>query len=211
MEPFTKVTGAAAPMPVENVTTDAITPSAAGKSLATDLGKTLFNNFRYHPDGTEKPEFILNQPRFRASKFIVAGPNFGCGSSRERAVWSLMKFGIRAVIAPSFGDIFRDNSLQNGLLPVELPAAECAALIKSLEAAASPELTVDLETSAVIDLDGRRIPFSISAERRSALLQGHDEVDVILTMERDIDAYQARERLARPWVFPVIAGSQSGS
>ena len=112
------MTGVAAPMRADNITTDAMSPTAAGKSAATDLGAMLFANDRYRGDGSENPDFILNRAPYRDSKFIVAGENFGCGSSRERAVWALMRFGIRAVVAPSFAEIFRDNAYQNGLLPV---------------------------------------------------------------------------------------------
>src|SRR3974390_379325 len=120
MEKFTIVTGVAAPMRADNITTDAMSPTAAGKSAATDLGAMLFANDRYRADGSENPDFILNRPPYRDSKFIVAGENFGCGSSRERAVWALMRFGIRAVVAPSFAEIFRDNAYQNGFLAVAL-------------------------------------------------------------------------------------------
>src|SRR5258708_7509399 len=128
MEAFTVLTGLAAPLPLANVNTDAISPASAGQSAATDLGATLFANWRYDAAGNEKPDFVLNQPRFRAAKIIVGGTNFGCGSSRERAVWALMKFGIRCVIAPSFGEIFEENCYQNGMLPVKLGAGDCAAV-----------------------------------------------------------------------------------
>ena len=189
-------------MLMPNINTDAITPMAAGRSTSVDLGKMMFNNWRYNLDGSEIPDFILNRPPFRQSKMLVAGENFGCGSSRERAVWALMKFGIRCVIAPSFADIFRENSYQNGLLPVAISAADCAALGASLEHVSDPTLTVDLERCIVRALDGREIPFSVPAERRDALLKGLDEIDVILSMEADIAAYQQRERSARPWLFP---------
>ena len=201
MEPFTVVTGIAAPMMMPNINTDAITPMAAGRSTSVDLGKMMFNNWRYNLDGSEIPEFILNRPPFRQSKILVAGANFGCGSSRERAVWALLRFGIRCVIAPSFADIFRDNSYQNGLLPVVIGAADCAALGASLELASDPQITVDLERCVVRNVDGREIPFSVPAERRSALLQGLDEIDVILSMETDIANYQRTDREQRPWIY----------
>jgi 3-isopropylmalate/(R)-2-methylmalate dehydratase small subunit len=201
MEPFTLVTGIAAPMMMPNINTDAITPMAAGRSTSVDLGKMLFNNWRYNLDGSEIPEFILNRPPFRQSKILVAGANFGCGSSRERAVWALLRFGIRCVIAPSFADIFRDNSFQNGLLPVVIGAADCAALGASLEQASDPQITVDLERCVVRGLDGREIAFTVPAERRAALLQGLDEIDVILSMEADIENYQRADRERRPWIY----------
>jgi 3-isopropylmalate/(R)-2-methylmalate dehydratase small subunit len=208
MEKFTIVTGVAAPMRADNITTDAMSPTAAGKSAATDLGAMLFANDRYRADGSENPDFILNRAPYRNSKFIVAGENFGCGSSRERAVWALMRFGIRAVVAPSFAEIFRDNAYQNGLLPVALARADWVALADALRRAAHPTLTVDLERCVVQGPDGREMPFEIPAERRDALRKGLDEISFILTMRADIDAYQARERAARPWVMSGHKGTR---
>lgn len=201
MEPFTVVTGIAAPMMMPNINTDAITPMAAGRSTSVDLGKLMFANWRYTLDGAEIPEFILNRPLFRHSKIIVAGANFGCGSSRERAVWALLRFGIRCVIAPSFADIFRDNSYQNGLLPVVIGADECAALGAALERASDPQVTVDLQRCVVKVLDDREISFTVPAERRAALLAGLDEIDVILGMEAEIENFQRRDSEQRPWVY----------
>ena len=201
MEPFTVVTGIAAPMMMPNINTDAITPMAAGRSTSVDLGKLMFANWRYTLEGAEIPEFVLNRSPFRQSKILVAGPNFGCGSSRERAVWALMSFGIRCVIAPSFADIFRENSFQNGLLPVAISEADCAALGASLEHAREPVISVDLRRCVVTALDGREIAFTLPAERRSALLEGLAEIDVILRMEADIDNFQRADREARPWIY----------
>jgi 3-isopropylmalate/(R)-2-methylmalate dehydratase small subunit len=201
MQPFTILRGAAAPMPIDNIDTDAITPAAAGKSLAVDLGAMLFNNIRYNADGSEKPDFVLNRPKFRDSKILVGGQNFGCGSSRERAVWALMKFGISCVIAPSFADIFHDNAFQNGLLPVVLPAEECQKLAALLETAETPVVTVDLEACTVTLPDDRVLPFQVSPERRMALLEGLDEISVILRFEPDLDAFEARDRQERPWAY----------
>jgi 3-isopropylmalate/(R)-2-methylmalate dehydratase small subunit len=161
----------------------------------------LFNNWRYNLDGSEIPEFVLNQAPFRNSKFLVAGENFGCGSSRERAVWALMRFGIRAVIAPSFADIFRDNSYQNGLLPVVMGAPDCAALGAALAQSSDPQITVDLQRCVVTGIDSREIAFSVPAERREALLAGLDEIDVILGMEADIENFQRADRTRRPWIY----------
>ena len=200
MEPFTVVKGIAAPMMMPNINTDAITPMAAGRSTSVDLGKLMFANWRYMLDGAEIPEFILNRPPFRHSKILVAGANFGCGSSRERAVWALMRFGIRCVVAPSFADIFRDNSYQNGLLPVVIGADDCAALGAALEHASDPQVTVDLERCVVQVPDGTKISFTVPAERRAALLAGLDEIDVILGMETDIENFQRTDREQRPWI-----------
>jgi 3-isopropylmalate/(R)-2-methylmalate dehydratase small subunit len=201
MEKFTVLRGIAAPMPLANINTDAISPSSAGQSVSVDLGAMLFANWRYVAGGAENPGFVLNQARFRQSKILVGGTNFGCGSSRERAVWALISFGIRCVVAPSFGEIFQENCFQNGLLPVTLPAAECAALGQALADAAEPVVTVDLERGFLGWPDGRISPIAISPERRTALLEGLDEIDVILRMEADIADFQNADRAARPWIY----------
>jgi 3-isopropylmalate/(R)-2-methylmalate dehydratase small subunit len=201
MDKFPLLRAIAAPMMMPNITTDAMSPTAAGKSTATDLGAMLFANWRYDLEGNEIADFILNRPPFRQSKILVAGANFGCGSSRERAVWALLRFGIRCVIAPSFADIFRDNAFQNGLLPVSLPAVDCAALGQRLAQASEPVVTVDLERCIVEGPDGRVHNFSVPAERRTALLEGLQDIDLILRMERDVDAFQTMDRQARPWIY----------
>jgi len=201
MQVFTKITGIAAPLLLPNINTDAMSPMIAGRSLAADLGKLLFANWRYALDGTELPDFILNKPPFRDSKILIAGPNFGCGSSRERAVWALMRFGIRCVIAPSFADIFYDNAFQNGLLPLILPAAECASLAELVAQAPEPVVTVDLVRCRLEGPDGSVIAFNVSAERRAALLEGLDEIEVMLRMEGDIAGYEAEDRRLRPWIY----------
>ena len=201
MEKFTVVTGIAAPMPMPNINTDAISPMAAGRSTATDLGAMLFANWRYQLDGSEIADFILNRQPFRDSQIIVAGANFGCGSSRERAVWALMRFGIRCVIAPSFAEIFRENAFQNGLLPVTLGAEDCAQLGTALEHAQEPLVTVDLEQCVVHGLGGWTRPFAVPEERRTALLEGLDEIDVISRMQADIDAFQRADCSERPWIY----------
>ena len=205
MEKFTVVKGIAAPMPMANITTDSMSPSIAGRSAAADLGALLFANLRYDAQGGEIPDFILNRAPFRQSTILVAGANFGCGSSRERAVWALMRFGLRCVIAPSFGDIFHDNALQNGLLPVRLDEQACAGLAAALDAAlargADPVVTVDLERCVVEGPDGRGLPFAVSPEWRTALLEGLDEISVILRMEADIGAFQRADAQRRPWIY----------
>jgi 3-isopropylmalate/(R)-2-methylmalate dehydratase small subunit len=201
MEIFTTVTGIAAPLMLPNINTDAMSPMIAGRSLAADLGKLLFANWRYAPDGTEIADFILNKPPFRNSKVLIAGPNFGSGSSRERAVWALMRFGIRCVIAPSFADIFYDNAFQNGLLPLILPAAECASLAQAIAQAPEPVVAIDLVQCRIEKPDGSVIAFDVSAERRTALLEGLDEIEVMLRMEGDIAAYEADDRRRRPWIY----------
>jgi 3-isopropylmalate/(R)-2-methylmalate dehydratase small subunit len=201
MRPFTILQGIAAPMLVDNIDTDAITPSAAGKSTSVDLGAMLFNNARYNLDGTENLGFVLNQPRFRNSKILVAGKNFGCGSSRERAVWALMKFGIACVIAPSFADIFYDNAFQNGLLPVALPDQDCRVLADFLTIAADPTVTVDLVKCTVQAPGGDAMPFTVSPERRMALLEGLEEIAVLLRFEPDMAVFEVQDRSRRPWIY----------
>ena len=201
MDKFTVVTGIAAPMLMANVYTGAMSPGAAGRSASTDLGKMLFADWRYDADGSEIPDFVLNREPFRRSVILVAGPNFGCGSSRERAVWALMRFGIRCVIAPGFADIFRENAFQNGLLPVVLDAAKCAALGAALERVAEPIVTVDLERCEVRGPEAGTWSFDVPAERRTALMEGLEEIDVILRMESDIDAFQRADRGERPWIY----------
>ena len=204
MQKFTLLRGVAAPMMDDNIDTDAISPSAAGRSLSLDLGAMLFNNARYHLDGTENPDFILNQPRFRQSNVLVAGKNFGCGSSRERAVWALMAFGIDCVIAPSFADIFYDNSLQNGLLPVVLPLAQCEILAAQLEEANDPVVAVDLIQRQVTFVDQTKHDFEISDEQRSALLEGLDEISMILGYESRISAFEREDIRSRPWIYADV-------
>jgi 3-isopropylmalate/(R)-2-methylmalate dehydratase small subunit len=201
MEKFTVLRGVAAAMLMANINTDAISPMAAGRSIKTDLGAMLFANWRYDLAGREIPDFILNRAPFRHARILVAGSNFGCGSSRERAVWALQRFGINCVIAPSFGEIFRENAYQNGLLPVVLSPEECVSLGASLAITADPVVTVDLGQCLVGHPDGRSIRFEISPERRVALLEGLDEIDVILRMEPAIDDFQHGDHHARPWIY----------
>ena len=201
MQAFTTVSGIVAPLIVPNITTDAMSPMIAGRSASADLGALLFANWRYRSDGSEIAEFVLNKAPFRESKFLLAGQNFGCGSSRERAVWALLRFGIRCVIAPSFADIFYDNAFQNGLLPVVLAPDDFVILADAVCQVKEPVVTVDLERGVVLSPDGREITFAIPAERRTALLEGLDEIQVILRMQFDIDAFQAADRQTRPWIY----------
>jgi 3-isopropylmalate/(R)-2-methylmalate dehydratase small subunit len=201
MEKFTELRGVAAPLMRTNIDTGTIIASAWLRSRSFDLGEKLFANWRYDLDGKEKPDFVLNQTRYRASKILLAGPLFGCGSSREAAVWALVRFGIRCVIAPSFGEIFFDNAFQNGLLPVTLPEATVEALAAAVEAAADPVLTVDLVRCVVVAPDGAEIPFSVAAERRTALLEGPDETSLVLRYEAAIDGFRTADAGERPWIY----------
>lgn len=200
MEAFTVVTGLAAPMLRKNIDTGVIIATRYLRSKSTDLGASLFADWRYQPDGTEIAEFALNQPRYRKAGILVAGANFGCGSAREAAVWALARFGIRCVIAPSFGEIFFDNACENGLLPVVLPEADVAQIAAMLETANDPSLTVDLQECRVVLPDGRRFAFDVAPDRRASLLEGLDETSLILRYADEIDGFRAEAAAERPWL-----------
>ncbi len=190
MEAFTTLTAIAAPMPEPNIDTDMIIRVERLRDLGRhELARHAFENRRYRPDGSEAPEFVLNQPPYRDARIILGGPNFDCG--------------IRCVIAPSFGPIFVTNCYQNGLLPVMLPQAAVLDLIAEVEASGGQApVTVDLEACVVTAPGGARHGFSIDAMRRQSLLQGLDQVALTLLREPEIAAYQARDRAARPWLYP---------
>jgi 3-isopropylmalate/(R)-2-methylmalate dehydratase small subunit len=205
MQKFTILRGPAAPLMMANVDTGAMADSRWTKNVKnTDdvLGEKLFACWRYELDGAEKPDFVLNQPRYRKSRILLAGENFGCGSSRESAVWALIKFGIQCVIAPSFGDIFFENCFQNGLLPVKLPEAQVEAIAAQIKSASAPDLTVDLEQCRVVTPDGKTVTFSVNAERRTALLEGLDELDQIMRYDGQLQEFQRQDMSRRPWVYP---------
>jgi 3-isopropylmalate/(R)-2-methylmalate dehydratase small subunit len=205
MEKFTVLRGVAAPLMMANVDTGAMADSRWTKNVKnTDdiLGEKLFACWRFELDGsTEKPDFILNQPLYRHSRILLAGENFGCGSSREAAVWALMKFGIKCVIAPSFGDIFFENCFQNGLLPIVLAQAQIEAIAARLKDGAISETTVDLEACQVTLPDGAIIPFTVNSERRTALLEGLDELDQLLSYGEALARFQSADQAARPWLY----------
>jgi 3-isopropylmalate/(R)-2-methylmalate dehydratase small subunit len=203
MEKFTSVSAVAAPVLQTNVNTDVIIRIERLVSLERDqLGPYAFEAWRYQPDGTPNPDFVLNQPRWRDAKILVCGDNFGCGSSREGAVWALAGIGIRAVIGTSFGDIFFNNCFQNGVLPVVLAAAQVAQLAREVEASANGAPTsIDLEAQEVVGPSGTRYPFTVDPLRRRALLEGLDDIGLTLTRAADIADFQARDRAARPWVY----------
>ena len=204
MQKFTIEEGVAAPLLRANIDTDAIIPQTESVTAGrTGLGKGLFARWRYDLERRENPEFVLNQAGFRRAKFLLTGPNFGCGSSREHAVWALMDFGIRAVIAPSFADIFQANAVKNGLLPVALPEASVTALAE--RALARPEglFTVDLVRCVVVPAGGACIGFEIAPAQREMLLEGLDEIGLTLRRESEIAAFQERDRRERPWAYAV--------
>jgi 3-isopropylmalate/(R)-2-methylmalate dehydratase small subunit len=201
MDKFTTLTGVAAPLPMINVDTDMIIPKQYLKTIErTGLGKALFDELRYNPDGSEKPEFVLNQPAYRKAQIIIAGENFGCGSSREHAPWALLDFGIRAVIAPSFADIFHTNCLKNGVLPITLPAAICAQLMDDARKGANARITIDLEKQIVTRPDGQAIRFEVDAFQKNCLLQGLDEIGLTLKKDAAIASYETKRRKQQPWL-----------
>ncbi|TFZ02901.1 3-isopropylmalate dehydratase small subunit [Ramlibacter henchirensis] len=200
MSPFTRVTGPAAPLPRDNVDTDVIIRVERLAALDRDqLGPYALEALRLRPDGSEDPAFILNQPPFRSAPILLAGANFGCGSSREAAVWALMGRGIRCVIAPSFGDIFFSNCFQNGLLPIRLPLGRVQAIATA--AAAGAPFTVDLQQCTISSPSGEVIPFEIDAQKREALLLGLDEIQLTLRDDESIRAWQHEDQDHRPWAW----------
>jgi len=200
-EPFTKLRGVAAPLMRENVDTDAIiSAQAMVGGMVADPGRVLFDRWRYRPDGSEEPDFVLNTPRYRGARVLVSGRNFGCGSSREHAVWALTGYGIRCVVAPSFGEIFYDNAFQNGLLPAMVDDATAERIAAVLEQSNLPEMEVDLVARVLRLPGGEEVPFCVPDERRAALLEGQDDLAVLLGRRADVASWLAKDRAARPWI-----------
>ena len=202
MEKFTTLTGVAAPMPMINIDTDKIFPAIYLRTIKrTGLSKHLFEEIRFRADGSENPDFVLNQDPYRQAKIIVAGDNFGCGSSREHAPWALTDFGIRCVIAPSFADIFYNNCFKNGLLPIALPQEVVDELMEDASKGANAVLTIDLESQTITRPDGETVHFDIDPFRKHCLLNGLDDIGLTEQQEADIAAYEQRVGAERPWVF----------
>jgi 3-isopropylmalate/(R)-2-methylmalate dehydratase small subunit len=202
MQKFTTLRGVAAPLPVANCDTDKIIPARFLKTIKrTGLGKNLFNDMRYEPDGSEKPDFVLNQPAWRNAKIIVAGENFGCGSSREHAPWALQDFGIQCVIAPSFADIFFNNAFKNGILLITLPQAQVDQLMEDARKGANAVLTIDLEAQEITRPDGERIHFDIDPFRKHCLLNGLDDIGLTLQKAASIDGFESADRTRQPWLW----------
>ena len=204
MEKFAKLTGVAAPLMQPNIDTDAILPSRfltrTTKYGKSGFGEVLFSDWRFEADGTAKPDFVLNRSENAEAKILLAAENFGCGSSREHAVWALLGFGIRCVIAPGFGEIFFNSSFVNGLLPVVLEKDKVVALADAV-GAGSRTMTVDLEAQEVTSADGTVFGFEIDAARRESLLEGLDAIGVTLKREPEIAAFQEADRQSRPWIY----------
>jgi 3-isopropylmalate/(R)-2-methylmalate dehydratase small subunit len=192
MTPFTTLTGTAVPLNMANVDTDKIIPARFLKTIKrSGLGVHLFASLRYNDDDSEKPDFILNQPKYRHAEILIAGENFGCGSSREHAPWALLDFGIRCVIAPSFADIFHGNCFKNGILPIALPPETCAQLMADAALGTNARLTIDLERQVVIRPDGEEIHFEVDAFRKHCLLNGLDDIGLTLAHEAAITTYES--------------------
>ncbi len=200
MQKFTKLTGVAAPFPLRNVDTDMIIPKQFLKTIKrTGLGKALFYELRYDQEGQENPDFVLNKPAYRKAEILVAGENFGCGSSREHAPWALLDFGFRCVIAPDFADIFYNNCFQNGILAIKLPQEQVNKLMDDAERGANATLSIDLEAQEIRGPDGGVIRFDIDPFRKHCLLNGLDNIGLTLEKEQAIKAFESRDVVARPW------------
>jgi len=201
MEPFKTLEGVAAPLNMINVDTDMIIPKQYLKTIhRTGLGKALFDELRHNSDGSEKPDFVLNKPAYRKAQILVAGENFGCGSSREHAPWALLDFGIRCVIAPSFADIFYNNCFKNGILPIKLPQSEVDKLLDDAERGSNARISVDLDSQEIRGPDGGMIRFEIDPFRKQCLLNGWDDIGLTLRSEDKIAAYEKAHKTQAPWV-----------
>ncbi|MCB1424415.1 MAG: 3-isopropylmalate dehydratase small subunit [Zhengella sp.] len=200
MDKFTKLTGVAAPMPIVNIDTDMIIPKDYLKTIKrTGLGKGLFSEMRYNEDGSENPDFVLNKPAYRQAQILVAGDNFGCGSSREHAPWALLDFGIRCVISTSFADIFYNNCFKNGILPIKVSQEELDKLMDDAERGSNATLTVDLEAMEIRGPDGGVITFELDPFKRHCLLNGLDDIGLTLEKASAIDTFEKTSAETRPW------------
>ena len=201
MQKFEKLTGIAAPMPLVNIDTDMIIPKGFLKTIKrTGLGVHAFDEMRYNLDGTENPDFVLNKPQYRKAEILIAGDNFGCGSSREHAPWALADFGIKAIVSTSFADIFFNNSFKNGLLPIVLPQAQVDLLMKDAEKGENARMTVDLEAQEITTSDGTVIPFEVDSFKKHCLLNGLDDIGLTLEKVSAIDSFEKQSAQSRPWV-----------
>jgi 3-isopropylmalate/(R)-2-methylmalate dehydratase small subunit len=200
MEKFTRLTGIAAPMPLVNIDTDMIIPKQFLKTIQrSGLGKNLFDEMRYTQDGAEIADFVLNQPAYRHTEILIAGDNFGCGSSREHAPWALLDFGIRCVIATSFADIFYNNCFKNGILPIVMPPEVVDVLMSDARKGANARMTVDLSSQTVSTSDGQIFQFQVDSFRKHCLLNGLDDIGLTLEKVSSIDSYEKRAETTRPW------------
>ena len=200
MQKFDKLTGVAAPMAIVNIDTDMIIPKDYLKTIArTGLGKGLFADIRYNRDGSEVPDFVLNKPAYRNAEILVAGDNFGCGSSREHAPWALLDFGIRCVISTSFGDIFYNNCFKNGVLPIRVTPEQLELLLDDAERGANARISIDLESQEIRGPDGGMIHFDIDPFRKHCLINGLDDIGLTMEKETSIVGFEAKNAAERPW------------
>ncbi|MGB7269010.1 MAG: 3-isopropylmalate dehydratase small subunit [Albidovulum sp.] len=201
MEKFTNLTGIAAPMPLVNIDTDMIIPKQFLKTIKrSGLGANLFDEMRFTQDGKEIPEFVLNQPAYRKAEILVAGDNFGCGSSREHAPWALLDFGIRCVISTSFADIFYSNCFKNGILPIVLPKDAVNHLMDDASKGANARIAIDLEDQTVTASDGTRFSFEVDAFKKHCLLNGIDDIGLTMEKAASIESFESAAAQTRPWV-----------
>ncbi|HLH49170.1 MAG TPA: 3-isopropylmalate dehydratase small subunit [Roseiarcus sp.] len=201
MDKFTTLTGVAAPLPIDNVDTDMIIPKQYLKTIKrTGLGKGLFAEMRYKDDGSPNPDFVLNKPAYAEAQIIVAGDNFGCGSSREHAPWALLDFGIRCVISTDFADIFYNNCFKNGVLPIKVSAEDLAKLMDDAERGANATLSIDLEKQEIRGPDGGVVRFEIDPFRKHCLLEGLDDIGLTMVEAPAIERYEKKAAAAHPWL-----------
>ena len=200
MEKFDKLTSVAAPLPLINVDTDMIIPARFLKTIKrTGLGADLFSTLRFNEDGTDREDFVLNKPAYRDAEILIAGENFGCGSSREHAPWALLDYGIKCIIAPSFADIFYNNSSKNGILLIQLPQEEVDKLMEDAERGANSTISIDLEAQEITGPDGGIIKFDVDAFKKHCLLNGLDDIGLTLQKVDKIKEFEARKKIAQPW------------
>jgi 3-isopropylmalate/(R)-2-methylmalate dehydratase small subunit len=201
MQPFTSLTGVAAPMKITNVDTDMIIPKQYLKTIKrTGLGSGLFAEMRFNEDGSENKDFVLNQPAYRKAQILVAGDNFGCGSSREHAPWALLDFGIRCVISTSFADIFYNNCFKNGILPIKVSQEQLDQLMDEAARGANATLTVDLQAQEIQTSDGQVVTFDIDSFRKHCLLNGLDDIGLTMEKAKSIDSFEGKVSTERPWL-----------
>lgn len=201
MEKFTTLTGVAAPLPMINVDTDMIIPKQFLKTIKrTGLGANLFDEMRFNKDGSEVADFVLNKPAYRNAQILVAGDNFGCGSSREHAPWALVDFGIRCVIAPSFADIFYNNCFKNGILPIALPQEDVDKLMEDAERGSNATVTIELDAQVIKGPDGGEISFDLDPFRKHCLMNGLDDIALTLQKSAAIDTFETGAKERRPWL-----------
>ena len=201
LEKIEKITGVAAPMPLVNIDTDMIIPKVFLKTIKrSGLGVNLFDEMRYDRQGNEIPDFVLNQPAYRGAEILVAGDNFGCGSSREHAPWAIKDFGIRCVISTSFADIFFNNCFKNGILPIVMPQEVVDVLMEDARKGANARMTIDLVGQVVTTSDGQEFPFEVDSFKKHCLIEGLDDIGLTMAKAAEIDTFETAAAQSRPWV-----------